>query len=279
MFLRAIHLISEIWHTRTPLSVLTTQLALIKIFSMKKINQAHTDFQNLWCFQHFLYYLLFFIDYYAFSYYYAFLFIAVQIIVISPVSCEEFAGPGKRLFSKGWAHALTPVFLKTGGAHVKSLWEYLVRSTFPTARYKGSLWKPLPVNIWTNCAYIAWDLLGCNLKYWGKHLMSLQHYSQVFWKVIEITGSWGLKKAYLTPIVKKGKKEDPRNSWLICLTLILGKVMEQTLPWTIDTSKDIKVIGSCPHGFAKGASYLTSLLQWENLLGKWKRSSRCLSWL
>lgn len=284
MFLRTIHLISEFWCTRTPLSVLTMQLALIKIFSMRKINQGHTDFQNLWCLQHFLYCLLFvgfylFIYYYAFSSYYAILFIEVQVTVISPVGCEEFTGLEKRLFSRGWAHALTPVFLKTGGAHVKSLWEYLVGSTFPTARYKGSLWKPLPVNIWTNCAYIAQGLPGCNLKYWGKHLMSLQHYSQVFWKAIEVTGSWGLKKAYLTPIIKKGKEEDPRNSRPICLTLILGKVMEQTLPWTINISEVIQVIGSCPHGFAKGTSYLTSLLQWDNLLGKWRRSSRCLSWL
>jgi len=40
----------------------------------------------------------------------------------------------------------------------------------------------------------------------------------------EVRGDW---KAYATPIFKKGKKQDPRNSSPVSLTLIHGKVIKQ----------------------------------------------------
>jgi len=37
------------------------------------------------------------------------------------------------------------------------------------------------------------------------------------------------RKPNVTPVFKKGKKEDPRNYRLVSLTSILGKMMEQLI--------------------------------------------------
>jgi len=65
------------------------------------------------------------------------------------------------------------------------------------------------------------------------------------------------RKANVTPVFKKGKKEDPGNYRPVSLTSIPGKVMEQLI---LDvTSKQVeenKVIKSSQHGFTKGKSCL-----------------------
>ena len=47
------------------------------------------------------------------------------------------------------------------------------------------------------------------------------------WRTGEVPEDW--RKANVTPIFKKGKKEDPGNYRLLSLTSILGKVMEQLI--------------------------------------------------
>ncbi|KFV86063.1 hypothetical protein N308_15375, partial [Struthio camelus australis] len=47
------------------------------------------------------------------------------------------------------------------------------------------------------------------------------------WRSGEVPEDW--KKANVTPVCKKGKKEEPGNYRPVSLTSILGKVMEQLL--------------------------------------------------
>lgn len=89
--------------------------------------------------------------------------------------------------------------------------------------------------------------------------MSLQGHSTSFFKTL---GSWGrvlmtaMEKAHVTPIFKKGKKEDPGNDRPVSLTTVPGKLLEQILLETM--SKDMKAQkgqqGNSQCGFTKGKS-------------------------
>ena len=60
------------------------------------------------------------------------------------------------------------------------------------------------------------------------------------------------RKANVTCLVKKGKKEDPGNYRFVILTSIHGKVMEQLILETICRHiQDEKIIRSSQHGFIK----------------------------
>jgi len=64
----------------------------------------------------------------------------------------------------------------------------------------------------------------------------------------------------VTPVFKKGKKEDPGNYRPTSLTSIPGKAMEQLILDVISKQVEEKVIGSSQHAFSKGKPCLTNLI-------------------
>ncbi|PKU34706.1 rna-directed dna polymerase from mobile element jockey- hypothetical protein [Limosa lapponica baueri] len=67
--------------------------------------------------------------------------------------------------------------------------------------------------------------------------------------------------ANVTPIYKKGEKEDPENYRPVSLTPVPGKVMEQIiLSATMWQMQDNQVMGPSQHGFMKGRSCLNNLI-------------------
>ncbi|GAB0175641.1 mitochondrial enolase superfamily member 1 [Grus japonensis] len=73
------------------------------------------------------------------------------------------------------------------------------------------------------------------------------------------------RKACLTPVFKKGKKEDPGNYRPVSLTFVPGKVMEQLILEVISKHvKGKKVIDNGQHGFTKGKSCLTDLIAFDD---------------
>ena len=69
------------------------------------------------------------------------------------------------------------------------------------------------------------------------------------------------RKEKVTPLFKKGKKEDPGNYRLVSLTLIPGKVTEQLILETISRHmNNKKIIRSSQQGFTKGKSCMTNLI-------------------
>ncbi|KAK4819046.1 hypothetical protein QYF61_024685 [Mycteria americana] len=82
---------------------------------------------------------------------------------------------------------------------------------------------------------------------------------QQSWLTGEVPVDWGL--ANVTPIFKKGRKEDPGNYKPVSLTSVPGKLIEQiilsAITWHVEDNQGIK---PSQHGFRKGRSCLTNLI-------------------
>ncbi|KAK4828106.1 hypothetical protein QYF61_023468, partial [Mycteria americana] len=82
---------------------------------------------------------------------------------------------------------------------------------------------------------------------------------QQSWITGEVPADWRL--ANVTPIFRKGRKEDPGNYRPISLTLVPGKLMEQIILSAIARHvEDNQGIKPSQHGFRKGRSCLTNLI-------------------
>ncbi|KAK4825925.1 hypothetical protein QYF61_003420 [Mycteria americana] len=82
---------------------------------------------------------------------------------------------------------------------------------------------------------------------------------QQSWLTGEVPAVWRL--ANVTPIFKKGRKEDPGNYRPVSLTLVPGKLMEQIILSAITRHvENNQGIKPSQHGFRKGRSCLTNLI-------------------
>jgi len=95
------------------------------------------------------------------------------------------------------------------------------------------------------------------------------------WRTGEVPEDW--RKASVTPIFKKGKKEDSGNYRPVSLTSIPGKMMEQLiLEVIIKQVEEKKVIRSSQHGFTKRKSCLTNLIAFYEGRTGWVDEGRAM---
>jgi len=82
---------------------------------------------------------------------------------------------------------------------------------------------------------------------------------QQSWLTGEVPDDWRIAK--VTPIYKKGRKEDPGNYRPVRLTSVPGQIMERIILSVLTRHvKDNHGIRPSQHGFMKGRSCLTNLI-------------------
>jgi len=93
------------------------------------------------------------------------------------------------------------------------------------------------------------------------------------WRTREVPEDW--RKANVTPVFKKGKKEDPGNYRPVSLTSIPRKVVEQLiLEVIIKQVEEKRDIRSSQHGFTKRKSCLTNLIAFYDGMTGWVDEER-----
>jgi len=99
--------------------------------------------------------------------------------------------------------------------------------------------------------------------------------SERSWRTGEVPEDW--KKANVTPVFKKGKKEDPGNYGPGSLTSVPRKMMKQLMLGVISKQVDEKkVIRNSQHGFTKGKSCLTNLTAFYDGMTGWVDEGRAV---
>ncbi|PKU36059.1 rna-directed dna polymerase from mobile element jockey- hypothetical protein [Limosa lapponica baueri] len=95
------------------------------------------------------------------------------------------------------------------------------------------------------------------------------------WRTGKVPKDW--RKANVTPVFKKGKKEDLRNYKPVSLTSLPGKMVERLILGVISKHmKEKKALRSSQHGFTKGKSCLTNLIAFYDGMTGWTDEGRAV---
>jgi len=95
------------------------------------------------------------------------------------------------------------------------------------------------------------------------------------WRTGKVSEDWRI--ANVTPIIKKGKNEDPGNDRPVSLNSIPVKMMEHfILEVIIKQVEEKKVVRSSQHGFTKGKSCLTNLIAFYDGMTGWVDEGRAV---
>jgi len=98
---------------------------------------------------------------------------------------------------------------------------------------------------------------------------------QRFWRTEEVPKDW--RKANVTPIFKKGKKENSGNYRPVSLTFIPRKMMEQLiLDVIIKQVEEKKVIKSSQQGFSMDESCMTNQIAFDDDMIDWVNEGRAV---
>ena len=88
----------------------------------------------------------------------------------------------------------------------------------------------------------------------------------------EVPEDW--KKGNITPVYKKGNKSNPNNYRPISLTSVISKIIERKIREKILHHLDVNnLISASQHGFTKGKSCLTNLIEFFDEIINWDDKS------